>query len=553
MRDDTQEEAFPITSTPYKKLKTQKARGLWQLANPIRREDLFIQTQPYPGFLTYVYPASPLPSNEEWKGYVLSYAYSGTFARPAPAVPRHGFVESREVKSASEVKEIYEKEILPIEPNGEIILTPTLSGLISGVATNAGVTWGMGNDGATGFGKENRTIPTPTPKDEWNMEILLNYNGMLGKDIKDTAYVEFVEHRGKTYLVQLRDGPEQSLDKNFVPETMKVKKVLSPEGKTSRYQPVDLLEWEKKIKAAKKVPGTVVHLPHSSLASHYAVHAITSGIPVWTEEGVPDTIHATQKLPELTAKDYQMLKRLFSTALNHNFIEVRTDNHKGNSRSVLVAALASIASMHTWDGQRHLLRLRAYAIVSLLRFILAATMGEMRHWRVQTRGDYEMKTDVTEVGFNDLEHFHYKSRDGVYDKALTSTLSLDKMIELLTTLEVDFNSPAWRCTADSCGYGGPKWAGVARSGKDLAKALKMFLKHPTKVKWSKVILNANVAVNTAHNGGNVFTKWLSFSHMNILSEAPGFGLATTWVGSLVLKDALQKEGIAILSADTRSS
>lgn len=77
------------------------------------------------------------------------------------------------------------------------------------------------------------------------------------------------------------------------------------------------------------------------------------------------------------------------------------------------------------------------------------------------------------------------------------------------------------------------------------------MKHPTKLKWQKVILAANVAVNTAHNGGNVFTKWLSVNNMNVISDVPGFGFANTWVGTLVLRDVLRKESVAILAQDTR--
>jgi hypothetical protein len=88
---------------------------------------------------------------------VLPYEMPNTlafplFARPCPKVPRHGFVESRLGKNQVELLQVF-GEARSADPEAEVLTMPQLTGRYSGIATNVGVTWGLGHEGATA-GKE---------------------------------------------------------------------------------------------------------------------------------------------------------------------------------------------------------------------------------------------------------------------------------------------------------------------------------------------------------------------------------------------------------------
>ena len=92
------------------------------------------------------------------------------FARPCPFEPRHGFVDSHLVYDWLGVVRML--QMAADEGNGkpvELVLTPPLSGSVPAVATNAGVTWGCGNDGVTA-GRDNPPITLPVSHSNYSWQ-----------------------------------------------------------------------------------------------------------------------------------------------------------------------------------------------------------------------------------------------------------------------------------------------------------------------------------------------------------------------------------------------
>jgi len=164
----------------------------------------------------------------------------------------------------------------------EVILTPPLTAKISSVATNAGVSWGPGNDSVTSGTSPNiAEIPVKSTAWAWRRAVELLFPLLSGVreffEFPVYPYLELVEHKETVQLVQVRDGPEQPGGHNYVPRTFEVKEVLTA------HVGILLLEWERKIESLENLDGLIVYAPRMSLSSHYCVHAIAKGIPVVTE------------------------------------------------------------------------------------------------------------------------------------------------------------------------------------------------------------------------------------------------------------------------------
>src|SRR3990167_7585546 len=175
------------------------------------------------------------------------------FARPCPFRPRHGFVDSRIVANAEEFDNLVEEvKIASGSDPWEILLSPYIHAKWSAIVTDAGVSLGPGNTGATA-GENSLAIPAPSR--ELTEHIGGQPQNFFG--ISESPYLEVVAGRvggetaasgNRAYVVQIRDGPKPVLSDRFVPASMVVGSVVEAGG--------DLLQWEKDTK--KFAPGTVV-------------------------------------------------------------------------------------------------------------------------------------------------------------------------------------------------------------------------------------------------------------------------------------------------------
>lgn len=509
---------------PKEKVKTQKAKGLHamretyhsfgpEVSNPITED-------------TYLLPYSCLRK--------ASFSQP-MFARPCPITPRHGFVDSREVKTPEEAISLFNNEVLPADPQGEMIIMHKLTGRFSAVATSTGVVWGHGNDGVTGQGSGVVRIPTlGVNNDQWNNLVTqMTRQSPSDVGINNSAYYELVENKGNVTLVQMRDGPIQPTEMDYIPRNTKVKRVL----RASLFP--SLLDWEKHLKREKKdtPEGLVIDLVYGSLSSHYAVHGIEQGIPVITSHHPKldeVLVPRVSTIPRLTKGDYKALAREIKVWLDQDYIKV--DEYEENpphyTRAILATATATVHAMSQWGNDSHLIGLRSQAVVSLARAFVSASLGELRHWGSEGPGrgwrHKKMKTSMMKDGF-------VGGRSSIYKRALTPH-PLRKMRRWLETCYVDFSHTGWGRISEggSTGFGGPNWANVAMAGLKLVRAIEKFLKTPTQLKWSAVVMAANVAVHTAHNGGFALNKWLNQDDFKRIAATPGIGFSNAHAARFVL-------------------
>ena len=501
----------------------------------------------------------------------------GYFARPCPTTPRHGFVESRQVFSQRELEEVI-TQTLREDEHGEVLVMPILTGLMSAVAHNAGITWAWGHDGVTGGTNVPMVIPCPVPHEVWR-DIRTQYISeggwydVFNQDFAEAVpYIELVEHNQEVVPVQVRAGPPQEATKNYIPKNFTVKKVLKPSLYSGDVKA--LLGWESKVAMALEAnggpDGLVVWSYGLPLASHWAIHAIQAEIPVITDQqGQPqigDRFEAASAaVAPLGPEDY---------ALMVDFIKDAQSFALGayDAKQVILTAMASSHAISFWDNAKHLLKLRALAVEMIARFVGAAAIGEDRHFyscgpgRPESDrpdpGDWERGRRST--GYQDaLEYWKNQSEDrptshlpwervfgrgqrrseldrqSVYYRML-SPMPINERVELLKLAVKDFKRRGWGTDHVSgegdvgCSYGGAKWAQVAQCAVDLDEATIAFTEKPTRASWSKLVSKMNMACHVAHNGGGVLTKWIKQETLNEIANAPTWGFMNYFAGMFVL-------------------
>lgn len=481
----------------WKEPKTQKAKGILIGARYLGSYNEGLQNAPEP---IIVFPSPDMGRLAELK--------FPAFARPCPKRPRHGFVESRKVKDLEEALRVW-GAALKEDKDAELVLMPVLTGRFSGVATNAGVSWGQGNDAVTG-GKDAKTIPVPMSGNDFkaNVKKFVSSNSEEFKDlIPNHLYMELVEHKGRMRLVQLRDGPEQPTERNYIPKAITVAKILDPDTEG------DLLDWERKVLAkansTEDPASIVIRMPGASLASHWAVHAIQAGMTVITDgrvvclgDHIKPELAAPMHPDKSSGMRWELRDRLKALAEVYTF---PSDLH--HQREICATAVATIHSLSTWNlAEHHLSALAAYAVDSLVRLGLAACAGEMRH-RDRYWADYEVNRGAEgDPGW--VFNFPYtvqsipylaNARDVIYREFLGPMNHL-KRAELLDQMVVDFDKGFWPNS-----YGGPAWGQVAEATARLARAVDAF--QTKDGRWAEVVMAANNLIHTSHNSDLCLTKW----------------------------------------------
>lgn len=447
-------------STPIK-FRTQKAKGLKALSEQ-----------------AYNVPSHTFYEIERFKTEKELQSLVGKFVRPCPVTPRHGFVDSRSVKTLSEAKQVI-SEAAKADPLAEIIAMPFIEATHSGIWTEGQLSVGSGNDGATS-GRESLIIPvqgTPDNQRGFKWEKLLKDAG-----ITESPYVELLWTRtdyeaGKylTNYVQLRNGPKLPDSIDFIPTKMLVAEIVKAEG--------DLLEWESKVKTFK--PGTVVYHPGGTLASHYAVHAFLSGIPVLIsrEPVVGETLEPNTTTPE---PDISKLRSGFF---------VGCTSKKIDTAQAVYVMLSGCHSTTKWLGRCDFLL--GLAMGCTYRLLVTACLGEFRH---RDRGNEA----VAGAGHNSG---CVPTRETIYRTAWNKTLWSTSREKYLAALN-SFDKESWRGS-----LGGPKWFLLSRWAGVMFNSLL-----DGDIKQSLEYLNK--AVNSVHNGGWTFNKFADDSAMNMAANNP---------------------------------
>jgi len=416
----------------------------------------------------------------------------GKFVRPCPMRPRHGFVDSRLVKTVEEAEKV-RAEALAADPDAELVCMPFIDAPYSGIWTEGNFAIGKGHDGATG-GSSAITIPV-------SGDLLQAYVSMWGEGtselkekagIRSAPYVETLWTKGtpstnrgsfQFQMVQLRDGPKLEQGAiDFVPEPTKVERVLLAQG--------DLLEWEETMK--KIAPGTVVYHPNGSMASHFAIHAVLNRVPLM--------ISREPKVGEILEPTKDRIREFDLDGLKAGFIQGL--NQEMTYPDAMYLMLAALHHALIWKGREDTLLGAGMGAAYRLAFIAAG--GECRHLKSSHLG-----------------------RETVYGE-LWNKVSEESSRALMTKYLKDFLFEHWK----SGGFGGKAWYNFIVHAAKMYNAL--LGNDPM-----KAIEELNQLVHSAHNGGWGFNKFMTTDQMTITAKEPVY--AVSMAGPVIYK---VKEDIA---------
>ncbi len=436
------------------------------------------------------------------------------FARPCPTVPRHGFVESRTVENVLEMQHII-AQTLREDPNGEVIFMPRCTGKWSGIFTQNGVAFGLGNEGVTS-GVNARLVPAWLPfydfRESFEPQLLRQAS------VNEVPFVEFVEDEGNLRVVQLRNGPEIPKSRNYIPEPTLVEQVRHV------WDGIPLLEWEQMIENAPE--GSVVYHPGGALSSHYSVHAITHRIPVIIDGPPPspgDVLEPSDDQPAtLTRDDYEDIKSYLLNRFNNPYPILRYREQ----RHVAVTAAAVLHAQAAWGNELHLLRLRAEGLYAMLTCMAVAAAGELRHYYMQGPGHCRAPVCAGMVEFSRGDEHQVVNREGMYCRNFS--WKIEQSRKIIEAGCVDFKD--W----DSESYGGRKWQEACELTRDTFGTLDRFMAHPCEAHWNQLIRDWNALLNAVHNGGVVLSKFVSQYGLHVINDAPGHGLMNPLVACTVL-------------------
>ena len=398
------------------------------------------------------------------------------FARPCPTQPRHGFVDSRVIKTNQQLLKLWE-EVKSHDPDGEIILGPYFPKVkYNSVYVNNGIlSIGEGNDGATA-GKDSVSFFVAPYK--LNEHIVKE----AGIDNKDAVYLESIYSGHAWYLTQMRGGPKlDTISPDFIPKKTKVMKVVEPND--------NLIEWEKQAKSFE--PGTVVYGDKHTLASHAAIHCILNKIPFITthKPEVGETLLSAKK------KETKLDRKQFRLGVSAGIDICNTADYA----DIFEFFHFSLSVLHNWAYIKyspHADWLLGSASVLFTKVSTALLFGEYRH---KNKGGYK------------------PTRENVYEKIMHQDTS--PLYELPKVFK-DFYLHEW-----GSGFGGVPWATCAWYSHSLWKNIVSTYNKPRATISDKEISNIvsiiNKTVNLAHNNGWWFNKIAKEMDMDFVANEPG--------------------------------
>lgn len=330
-------------------------------------------------------------------------------------------------------------------------------------------------------------------------------------------------------LVQLRDGPKVvGASPDWVPKATQVKHVLRGQeiGQLTRRM-VPLQVWQKRLEALspEEKKGMVVNLEGMTLASHYAVQAITHEIPVVTSRSVAvgDQLKpsSTTKAKAVHATDY----REIATNLASRLIRPLTPKYGSDWPLAATLLVMGVAHAHTtWPGGvSHLNALRGQAAALAIRLGMTVCLGESRHYRDQCPSSEKdlpflpIHLETIGVGPEWVEGGeHNITRDGVFDWGLTCDLHTATVWTAHALAMFSVNG--WHSN-----FGGVKWARIAAYTLDLLAKAQAFVCRPNKATWARTTRALDLVADAVHNSGYAFSKFVSQATIRLVVEEPVWG------------------------------
>lgn len=505
--------------------RTQKARGLQVLAK------VHLSTL----------PVLLVQSEADLKDQLKHLTYP-IMVRPCPTKPRHGFVESKIVKSPLTVRRIF-KKTLAADPRGELLLMPPIEAEYSSIVTNNAITMGRGTNGATSgkrcinipchgeLLKQLRVAKKDTPMipiricNRTGDLVSVNSHKYAGLRKNASIFVETVQN----HCVQLRTGPkfDSSSSRFSTASSVRVVYVLevNPEW--------DFLEYEQKLHSLKELydnpSQVVVYQSGAALTSHYMVQAIAQGFSVVTDgarPGVNTVLYfdtAPPTFPSVhTAAFHESLKHALAIGY-----------HTTPTEETLQWAAAVIQGIGPASKTKASVSLILTAAVILAKAGIAVCLGEYRHYFRSGPGRHGHIARAPVSFPHDSIDFYSKkgtlSRSLIYNEAFKLDWSTHK-------IWLDYQSILFRIAADyrrsdwSAGYGGPAWGSCTNAANGVLLALTPFitlshLESGTMIYSDLVsgylmdlVAACNTLITVSHNSAKCLTKIVSAYTLEQISE-----------------------------------
>ena len=436
---------------PYIKSRTQKGKGIQALQDSVSNSL---------GLIGIIQNQTQITTGIQYP----------VFARPAPSLPRHGYIDSRVVKSEQDLRNLLD-EVLADDPNGEILLCPFITSYCSAIWTPGSLAVGKGHDGATA-GKRAFNIPLATGS------IATGLTKSAGIKPDQWPYVEVVfneESLQPTY-VQLRAGPQLAgITGNYIPAPMVVTKVLHADPR--KYAD---LGWEQEIERNTGKDGVVVWHPDGTITDHFSIHAFAAKLPILFDKTEPTV--GTLLTPTKSLGTFDPKAMLEGVVLG-DMVRLPL----GSTTDLLKYATAAFTALHhaTAMTGEHSKWLGVSAAI-LLKMGTAALMGEARH----------------------LGGASQQTREDVYEQ--TEKKSLTALRARVNALVNIFRYGQWNGS-----FGGMKWACCGAATVELFNAVHRLATEQTEESAAKLVMALNLVVNQAHNGG----WWLNkFCQQELFNE-----------------------------------
>ena len=473
-------------------------------------------------------------------------------ARPCPVTPRHGFVESRCVKTVGDLQQVLD-ETLAADPHGEVILMPFIAAAYSGIVTNNSVSVGSRHNGATA-GLDAIAVPCESDLGAWliRRESFPMKSGRNGIGyINRMRYAGIAPHRNRHpyfelvngTIVQVRYGPAiHGTTTNYNP-TGEIVQYVYAIWEPSQPQMADFLRFEEELaiqKAKSILP--VLYLPTATLSCHAAVQAICAGLPVVTGpirpvigeqfQFGPRPFKSYKGSPKAPIED-SLIKALALPLATYGTLE---------RKQTILWAAAVIQGMATSPMTPQFMRYVVTAGTILLRFGMAACFGEHRHWETKgplAHGQNPIAPVTTGLTIPHKYAFVHTSRSRtlIHTNSLRTKLLTPNQLYVnlarITTTKHDFAKGEWRTS-----YGGPKWAECTAALEEMMLAwmrlhFRCRLSHEGKSVYEQVayatmirqlMAACNRFITLSHNGGKCLTKFVHTQELDAVSIAPGLYL-----------------------------
>lgn len=464
---------------------SQKAKGVLGLAEIVKnhRKDFPASMIP-PHFL--IQDLADLES-PEWKEHDLAKREE-IFVRPCPVTPRHGFVESRPIKSDGNgaiqtgLKSIF-LEARAADPQAEMLIAEPVTCKWSAVWTPHYLVFGAGNDGATA-GKPFLKLALP------GANPFADTQEQYGVKPPDVPFVELLSsHENKLNIVQFRGGPAAGVvGDNFIPYDMTVKRVFHAEG--------DLLGYEALIKSLKR--GDVVYKLGDGLTSHYAAHCVLNKVP-YISDHVPivgeSLKETTGGLPDF---DIPMLCAGIKDGMN---LVVKDGT---------IGALAKMAVLAThysqfWRTGDSALALGRFAAL-LVRISAVLCINESKYIQPVTE-DHKKLQQLT-------KNFP-GGRNAVYAGYINKMAGIRRLLRKALD---GFMYADWGAS-----FGGKKWGDCAIHAVDLDNLICALLENENNPHVAQKLAAALSAkmhglINASHNNGKLLTKVLPNNFLDQMAD-----------------------------------